>query len=104
MGRLKRLFMKLPFCRRTLSEERETPMVWSSLPVIIYAFIARRTTETMFQHYFIAWRSEGFFFRLGGWEEESHGFQGGGNGLKPLLNGRINTNPHRALKEKVIAQ
>lgn len=24
---------------------------WSSLPVIIYAFIARKTAETMFQHY-----------------------------------------------------
>ena len=81
-------------------EERETPMVWSSLPVIIYAFIARRIVVV--PTLFIAWRSEGFFFRWGG-EGESHGFQGG-NGLKPLLNGRINTNPHRALKEKVIAQ
>ena len=62
MGRLKRLFMKLPFCRRTLSEERETPMVWSSLPVIIYAFIARRTTETMFQHYLSPGGVKDFFF------------------------------------------
>ena len=80
-------------------------MVWSSLPVIIYAFIARRTTETMFQHYLSPGGVKVFFFRLGGGggEGESRGFQGG-NGLKPLLNGRINTNPHRALKEKVIAQ
>lgn len=102
MGRLKRLFMKLPFCRRTLSDERETPMVWSSLPVIIYAFIARKTAETMFQHYLSPGGVKVFFSGWGG-EGESRGFQGG-NGLKPLLNGRINTNPHRALKEKVIAQ
>ena len=72
MGRLKRLFMKLPFCRRTLSEERETPMVWSSLPVIIYAFIARRTTETMFQHYLSPGGVKVFFFGGGG---------GGGRGI-----------------------
>ena len=66
MGRLKRLFMKLPFCRRTLSEERETPMVWSSLPVIIYAFIARRTTETMFQHYLSPGGVKVFFSQWGG--------------------------------------
>ena len=59
-------------------EERETPMVWSSLPVIIYAFIARRTTEMMFQHYLSPGGVKDFFFRLGGWEGESHGFQGGG--------------------------
>lgn len=103
MGRLKRLFMKLPFCRRTLSEERETPMVWSSLPVIIYAFIARRTTETMFQHYLSPGGVKDFFFGWGGGKGNHMVFRGG-NGLKPLLNGRINTNPHRALKEKVIAQ
>ena len=83
-------------------EERETPMVWSSLPVIIYAFIARRTTEMMFQHYLSPGGVKVFFFGGGGrgitW------FSGGGNGLKPLLNRRINTNPHRALKEKAIAQ
>ena len=83
--------------------KKETPMVWSSLPVIIYAFIARRTTEMMFQHYLSPGRVKGFFFFRWGGEGESHGFQGG-NGLKPLLNRRINTNPHRALKEKAIAQ
>ena len=81
MGRLKRLFMKLPFCRRTLSEERETPMVWSSLPVIIYAFIARRTTEMMFQHYLSPGRVKGFFF-----------FGGGGRGITWFSGGeRIKT-------------
>lgn len=45
-------------------EERETPMVWSSLPVIIYAFIARRIVVV--PTLFIAWRSEGFFFGGGG--------------------------------------
>ena len=74
-------------------------MVWSSLPVIIYAFIAKRTTEMMFQHYLSPGGVKVFFFFGGG----GKGFQGG-NGLKPLLNRRINTNPHRALKEKVIAQ
>lgn len=104
MGRLKRPFMKLPFCRRTLREERETPMVWSSLPVIIYAFIARRTAETIFQHYLSPGGVKDFFSVVGGGGKgETHGFQGG-NGLKPLLNRRINTNPHPALKEKVIAQ
>ena len=82
MGRLKRLFMKLPFCRRTLSEERETPMVWSSLPVIIYAFIARRTTEMMFQHYLSPGGVKVFFFGGGGrgitW------FSGGGERIKTV--------------------
>ena len=81
MGRLKRLFMKLPFCRRTLSEERETPMVWSSLPVIIYAFIARRTTEMMSQHYLSPGRVKVFFF-----------FQWGGRGITWFSGGeRIKT-------------
>lgn len=76
---------------------------WSSLPVIIYAFIARKTAETMFQHYLSPEGVKDFFSVGEGGEGETHGFQGG-NGLKPLLNRRINTNPHRALKEKVIAQ
>ena len=75
---------------------------WSSLPVIIYAFIARKTAETMFQHYLSPEGVKDFFSVGGGGEGETHGFQGG-NGLKPLLNRRINTNPHRALKEKAIA-
>ena len=77
MGRLKRLFMKLPFCRRTLSEERETPMVWSSLPVIIYSFIARRTTETMFQHYLSPGGVKDFFFGWGGGKGNHMVFRGG---------------------------
>lgn len=76
MGRLKRLFMKLPFCRRTLSEERETPMVWSSLPVIIYAFIARKTAETMFQHYLSPGGVKDFF-SVGGGERGNTWFSGG---------------------------
>ena len=77
MGRLKRLCMKLPFCRRTLREERETPMVWSSLPVIIYAFIARRTAETMFQHY-LSPGGVKVFFSVGG---------GGGKGKHMVFRG-----------------
>lgn len=78
MGRLKRLFMKLPFCRRTLREERETPMVWSSLPVIIYAFIARRTAETIFQHYLSPGGVKGFFSVGGGGGKGKHMvFRGG---------------------------
>lgn len=78
MGRLKRLFMKLPFCRRTLREERETPMVWSSLPVIIYAFIARRTAETIFQHYLSPGGVKDFFFGWGGGGKGKHMvFRGG---------------------------
>ena len=78
-------------------------MVWSSLPVIIYAFIARKTAETMFQHYLSPGGVKDFFFGWGGGERGNTWFSGG-NGLKPLLNRRINKNPHRALKEKVIAQ
>ena len=52
-------------------------MVWSGLPVIIYAFIARRTTEMMFQHYLSPGGVKVFFFSVGGGEGESHGFQGG---------------------------
>ena len=84
MGRLKRLFMKLPFCRRTLSEERETPMVWSSLPVIIYAFIARRTTETMFQHYLSPGGVKDFFFGWGGGKGNHMVFRGGGERIKTV--------------------
>ena len=41
-------------------------MVWSSLPVIIYAFIAKRTTEMMFQHYLSPGGVKVFFFSVGG--------------------------------------
>lgn len=50
---------------------------WSSLPVIIYAFIARKTAETMFQHYLSPGGLKDFFPVGGGGEGETHGFQGG---------------------------
>ena len=39
---------------------------WSSLPVIIYAFIARKTAETMFQHYLSPGGVKDFFSVGGG--------------------------------------
>lgn len=49
---------------------------WSSLPVIIYAFIARKTAETMFQHYL---SPEGVkdFFSVGGGGRGNTWFSGG---------------------------
>ena len=53
-------------------------MVWSSLPVIIYAFIARRTAETIFQHYLSPGGVKDFFFGWGGGGKGKHMvFRGG---------------------------
>lgn len=52
-------------------------MVWSSLPVIIYAFIARRTAETIFQHYLSPGGVKGFFSVGGGGERGNTWFSGG---------------------------
>lgn len=51
-------------------------MVWSSLPVIIYAFIARKTAETMFQHYLSPGGVKDFF-SVGGGERGNTWFSGG---------------------------
>ena len=47
-------------------------MVWSSLPVIIYAFIARKTAETMFQHYLSPGGVKDFFSVGGGGGKGKH--------------------------------
>lgn len=51
---------------------------WSSLPVIIYAFIARKTAETMFQHYLSPGGVKDFFSVGGG---------GGGKGKHMVFRG-----------------
>lgn len=50
---------------------------WSSLPVIIYAFIARKTAETMFQHYLSPEGVKDFFSVGGGGERGNTWFSGG---------------------------
>lgn len=51
---------------------------WSSLPVIIYAFIARKTAETMFQHYLSPGGVKDFFSVGGGGGKGKHMvFRGG---------------------------
>ena len=50
---------------------------WSSLPVIIYAFIARKTAETMFQHYLSPGGVKDFFSVGGGGERGNTWFSGG---------------------------
>lgn len=52
---------------------------WSSLPVIIYAFIARKTAETMFQHYLSPGGVKDFFSVGGG--------GGGGKGKHMVFRG-----------------
>ena len=50
---------------------------WSSLPVIIYAFIARKTAETMFQHYLSPGGVKDFFSVGGGGGRGNTWFSGG---------------------------
>lgn len=50
---------------------------WSSLPVIIYAFIARKTAETMFQHYLSPGGVKDCFSVGGGGERGNTWFSGG---------------------------
>lgn len=50
---------------------------WSSLPVIIYAFIARKTAETMFQHYLSPGGVKDFFSVGGGGKGKHMVFRGG---------------------------
>lgn len=49
---------------------------WSSLPVIIYAFIARKTAETMFQHYLSPGGVKDFFSVGGGGKGKHMVFRG----------------------------
>ena len=50
---------------------------WSSLPVIIYAFIARKTAETMFQHYLSPGGVKDCFSVGGGGKGKHMVFRGG---------------------------
>ena len=57
---------------------------WSSLPVIIYAFIARKTTETMFQHYLSPGGVKDFFSVGGGGGERGNTWFSGGDRIKTV--------------------
>ena len=57
---------------------------WSSLPVIIYAFIARKTAETMFQHYLSPGGVKDFFSVGGGGGGRGNTWFSGGERIKTV--------------------